>query len=63
MEPQQDHNTAHWFDEHEMVDPDFPSGKAIGTRADANGCVFLCAGQESAFFKLLLSKKEWARSR
>ena len=41
MEPQQEKDPSRWFDEKEVVDTDFPSGKAIGTRATEAGCVFL----------------------
>ena len=41
MEPDQEHDPAQWFDEHEVIDMDFPSGKAIGTKATEHGCVFL----------------------
>ncbi|MBI5214840.1 MAG: DUF3109 family protein [Ignavibacteriae bacterium] len=41
MEPTQDHDHTTWFDEQEVEDPDFPSGKAIGTQTRGNGCVFL----------------------
>lgn len=40
MEPRQDHDPSRWFEEEE-ADPDFPSGKAVGTRASDSGCVFL----------------------
>ena len=41
MEPHQAKDPAVWFDEQELVDPDFPSGRAIGTHAMDYGCVFL----------------------
>lgn len=41
MEPQQEKDPSRWFDEKETVDTDFPSGKAVGTRATEAGCVFL----------------------
>ncbi|MBI3194807.1 MAG: DUF3109 family protein [Ignavibacteriae bacterium] len=41
MEQHQEHNHATWFDAEEVEDPDFPSGKAIGTQTRGNGCVFL----------------------
>jgi hypothetical protein len=41
MEPNQDHNHSTWFDSEEVEDPDFPSGKAVGTQTRGNGCVFL----------------------
>jgi Fe-S-cluster containining protein len=30
-----------WFDPHETVDPDFPSGRVVRTRVFRGGCVFL----------------------
>lgn len=42
MEPQQEHDPSQWFEE-EVVDLDFPSGKAVGTQARDYGCVFLDA--------------------
>ena len=41
MEPQQLHDPSQWFDGEEADDPDFPSGRAVGTLALENGCVFL----------------------
>ncbi len=41
MEPHQEHDTGKWFDGEETEDPDFPSGKAIGTQSRSYGCVFL----------------------
>jgi len=41
MEPFQEHDETKWFDAGESEDPDFPSGKAIGTQARPTGCVFL----------------------
>ena len=41
MEPQQDKNPQNWFEDHTVVDKDFPSGIAIGTRFTDAGCVFL----------------------
>jgi hypothetical protein len=41
MEPGQDRNPGHWFDSNVEIDADFPSGKAVGTRATLKGCVFL----------------------
>jgi hypothetical protein len=43
MEPQQEHDTAKWFDNEEVDDIDFPSGKAVGTQTNARGCIFLKA--------------------
>lgn len=53
MEPEQEHDVNRWFDGHEVVDHDFPSGRAIGTEATKSGCVFLkrdgkCVLQTSA---------------
>lgn len=41
MEPHQDTNHERWFEEHEEVDLDFPSGRAVGTQVRDYGCVFL----------------------
>ncbi|TAK64983.1 MAG: DUF3109 family protein [Bacteroidetes bacterium] len=41
MEPQQDKDQTRWFDSEEVEDPDFPSGKAVGTQTRSYGCVFL----------------------
>ena len=41
MEPHQEYDHTTWFDVEEVEDPDFPSGKAIGTQTRGNGCVFL----------------------
>jgi Protein of unknown function (DUF3109) len=41
MDPGQDRDPAHWFEETETVDPDFPSGRAVSTRVRESGCVFL----------------------
>ena len=31
MDETQDRNPAHWFESSEQPDPDFPSGRAVGT--------------------------------
>jgi len=41
MTPGQDTDTTHWFEDREVDDRDFPSGRASYTMADENGCVFL----------------------
>jgi Fe-S-cluster containining protein len=41
LEPGQEHDPARWFEDEVIDDPDYPSGKAVGTRATENGCVFL----------------------
>jgi Fe-S-cluster containining protein len=43
MEPHQEHDTAKWFDGVLVDDIDFPSGRAIGTRTNERGCIFLKA--------------------
>lgn len=43
MEPGQEKNPALWFEDHEVDDIDFPSGKAVGTQINDRGCVFLKA--------------------
>jgi len=37
----QEQNPDHWFDAETRPDTDFPSGRAIGTRANHGACVFL----------------------
>jgi len=44
MEPHQVKDPSLWFEDHEVVDEDFPSGRAIGTREMDYGCVFLDSG-------------------
>lgn len=41
MEPHQEKDPSKWFDPYDEVDMDFPSGRAIGTQASEDGCVFL----------------------
>lgn len=41
MDPQQDHDPAHWFETEVLDDADYPSGKAVGTTVVGKGCVFL----------------------
>jgi len=41
MQPHQEHDPKGWFEENEFTDPDFPSGRTIGTRVKDYGCVFL----------------------
>ncbi len=41
MDPHQARNPNEWFEQEVWDDPDFPSGKTIGTRAMPYGCVFL----------------------
>ena len=53
LEPEQEHDVGLWFEENIIVDPDFPSGRAIGTQFNEHGCVFLdrkgrCALQKAA---------------
>jgi hypothetical protein len=43
MEPDMERDTAKWFDDEEVDDIDFPSGKAVGTRTNTRGCIFLKA--------------------
>jgi len=40
MSPHQERDPQRWFEREIANDPDFPSGKAVGTEAPA-GCVFL----------------------
>lgn len=41
LEPHQPQDPSQWFEDHEIEDADYPSGKAIGTHASDTGCVFL----------------------
>lgn len=41
MDPDQVRDTKLWFDHTIESDSDYPSGKAVGTRANERGCVFL----------------------
>jgi len=43
LEPQQEKDTAKWFDNHIQHDADFPSGMCDGTAVKGNSCVFLCS--------------------
>lgn len=43
MDPGQQRDPAQWFEEAETADPDFPSGRCVGTRVHAGWCVFLDA--------------------
>jgi hypothetical protein len=62
MDETQDPNPAKWFEAEEMDDPDFPSGKCVGTEVVNDKCVFLdkagrCAIQLAAVNKGL---HKWA---
>ena len=41
MDPGQEHDPSRWFGDAELDDPDFPSGRAVGTLVRGGGCVFL----------------------
>ena len=41
MEDSQEHDPSKWFEQEVVVDRDFPSGHAVGTQTNSNGCVFL----------------------
>ena len=41
MEPQQEHDPSRWFDDDELIDPDFESGRAYSTATNNGACVFL----------------------
>lgn len=43
LEPQQEHDTAKWFDNTIDQDADFPSGACDGTAVQGKSCVFLCS--------------------
>lgn len=52
MDPGQEHDPARWFEPEIVDDPDFPSGKAIGTEATDSGCVFLNAAGRCVLHKV-----------
>jgi hypothetical protein len=41
MGPEQDPDAGNWFEDSEVPDPDFPSGRCVGTSVRPDGCVFL----------------------
>ena len=41
MGPEQDADPSGWFEDTEEIDPDFPSGRCVGTQVRPTGCVFL----------------------
>jgi Fe-S-cluster containining protein len=41
MGPEQDADPSGWFEDKEEIDPDFPSGRCVGTQVRPTGCVFL----------------------
>jgi hypothetical protein len=41
MDPGQPRDTRRWFSRREVVDADFPSGRAVHTRVNGGRCVFL----------------------
>ena len=41
MDPGQEHDKNKWFENYSIADPDFPSGKAVGTQVIGDVCVFL----------------------
>jgi hypothetical protein len=41
MEPGQEQDPGRWFDPEVRLDPDFPSGKCVGTAVRHDACVFL----------------------
>jgi Protein of unknown function (DUF3109) len=45
MDPGQDHDVNAWFEATETPDPDFPSGRCVGTQVRGDGCVFLDAAR------------------
>jgi len=55
MSPGQDPDPAHWFDDAEFADADFPSGRATNTRVNGTGCVFLDADRRCVLQKASLA--------
>jgi hypothetical protein len=45
MDGSQDRDPARWFEDTESADPDFPSGRVVGTRVRDERCVFLDSAQ------------------
>jgi Fe-S-cluster containining protein len=45
MDGSQDRDPTRWFEDTETRDPDFPSGRVVGTRVRENRCVFLDSGR------------------
>ena len=43
MSAGQEHDANAWFEDTEVPDPDFPSGRCVGTKVRDDGCVFLDA--------------------
>ena len=41
MDADQERSPEKWFENNVVADADFPSGNAVGTRANERGCVFL----------------------
>jgi len=41
MEESQEHDPARWFEDDEVEDPDYPSGRAVCTTVVNDTCVFL----------------------
>jgi hypothetical protein len=41
MEPSQEQDPERWFDSEVRLDPDFPSGKCVGTAVRNDACIFL----------------------
>ena len=41
MDPDQEHDTALWFEKETIPDTDYPSGRAVGTEVYNDRCVFL----------------------
>jgi hypothetical protein len=48
MDESQDRDPAGWFEATEVDDPDFPSGRAVGTRVRDDRCVFLDSARRCA---------------
>lgn len=48
MDGSQDRDPARWFEDTELADPDFPSGRVVGTRVRDDRCVFLDSSRRCA---------------
>jgi Fe-S-cluster containining protein len=48
MDDSQERDPARWFEEEEREDPDFPSGRAVGTQVRESRCVFLDSARRCA---------------
>lgn len=55
MDPDQERDPGRWFEAKERPDPDFPSGRAVGTRVADGHCVFLDRGRRCVLQRATLA--------